>query len=397
MILLAAALSLIAIMPLVFALGVTPGRTTIIFEPNLEKNISFLILNSAESSIKVGLSSTGELGRHISFSEDSFSISTGGEKQASALLRLPNELSPGVHKAQIIISEIFSERIDGETFVRASASVITEVNVVVPYPGKYAEADIYALASKDNKEVDFTIPIVNRGKLGIEKAKATIEIYDSSKRKISSLSTNEISIATGERGEVFAKWEGDISPGEYSASATLIYDDKVLTLEKDFSVGSPMLEIEQIAINDFTLGGIAKFEVMLANKWNEELRNTYSTIAVYDTNGELLDEFKSPLYDISPMEKNIIVSYWDTTGVKKGIYDAVLTIRYGENSIDRKIKLDIAENSIQVIGAGYAISSRKNNSQNVLVMFLAVLIIMLILINVLWFLFMRKKLSRRRK
>lgn len=391
---LAAALVLI-IMPQVYALGVTPGRTTILFEPGLEQNISFLILNGGDSNVKIELSSIGELGRHIFLPEESFDIAAGQDKQASALIKLPNELSPGSHKAQIVVSEIFSDKTNGETYVGASASVITEINVIVPYPGKYAEADLYASASKDNNEVDFVMPIVNKGKLGIEKASAEIEIYDSLNRKKISISTNTISIAPGERGEVLAKWTGNITPGEYNAVSTIIYDDQVLTIKKDFNVGNPVLEIDKISVNDFTLGEIAKFEILLENKWGEKLKGAYSKISVYDSDGSLMDEFRSPLYDISPLEKAMIVSYWDTTGVKKGIYEGVLTIKYGENSVDKRIKLYISENSIEVFGAGYAISSNDVKNKNLLVIFLSILVAVLILINALWFLFMRKKLSKR--
>jgi len=69
---------------------------------------------------------------------------------------------------------------------------------------------------------------------------------------------------------------------------------------------------------------------------------------------------------------------------------------YGEKSDKQDIKLEVLDNKINVIGLGYVISERTTGFElgDNLVLLLVIGIIILVLINVAWFLFLRRKLKK---
>jgi len=268
----------------------------------------------------------------------------------------------------------------------------------VPYPGIYAEAGLEVIAAEDSKQVDFAIPILNRGKVDIERASANVEVYDSSGKRLTTLWSSEIAIPVSERRAITLKWIGDsIVSGNYRAVVSVLYDSNLISIERTFRIGDPVLEIEKVSVNDFKLGGIAKFEMLVNSKWGDTIERVSSKIDVFADEGNVIGEFSSPAYDLTPLGKETITSFWDSAGVGVGVYDALLTLRYGEKSLQKNIKLDIRENSLDVIGASYVISSREEEKKSPVMTVLVVLIVLLTIANAVWFLFLRKKMAKGRR
>ena len=94
-----------------------------------------------------------------------------------------------------------------------------------------------------------------------------------------------------------------------------------------------------------------------------------------------------------------MVAFWDTEGVNKGTYDSELFLRYGESSDQHNFKLEVKDDEINVIGTGYVISKEKGKGlfDNTLTVVLITVIAVLIIINILWFLVLRKRLAPKVK
>jgi len=386
-------------LPNVLALGVTPGKTSIDFVPGESRTVDVSVVNSENKDMNLAVLIQGELSAYISVSDVSFKMSSSeSEKKLSYTLKMPQDLSPGPHSGEVIIVQLPEQLPTGDAFVGASVAVATQVQVFVPYPGKYAEVDMSVAGFDSPGKVTFVIPIHNRGDLDIVRARAIIDIYGPLNEKITSVNTNELSITSKERKEVVAEWAAEVAPGRYRAVATVIYDEKTTQVEKQFSVGNKVLSLEQVEINDFTLGQIAKFEMLVNNEWSESIVGAYAQMFVYNDKGEVMADFKSATYDIAPLTKVLMVAFWDTDGVKTGTYDASVFLKYGEQSSQQDLKLEVSESNINVIGLGYVISERGGNSEglfsNSLMVVLVVVIGLLVLINIVWFLVLRKKLKK---
>lgn len=378
----------------VSALGVTPARTTIDFEPGLKRTVSFSVVNSEHKDMTLIISPQGDLNASISLKENSVSMSSGEEsKQLSYEVNLPNKLSPGLHVAEVVILQLPEKSKTSEAYIGAALAVVTQLYVYVPFPGKYAEADLNIVNAGQGEEAVFIIPIVNRGEFDLVSVKANIDIYNKLNEKITSFDTATISIGSKERKEIVSKWKADVPVGTYRAVVTLTYDGETINLEKQFNIGNKELELQQLEVNNFNLGDIAKLEMLVENKWSEQISGAHVQTQIYNNKEELVADFSSPNYDIPALSKKLMVSYWDTAGVKPETYEAKVFLKYAEVSTQKNLQLKVSKNKIEVIGLGYVVSSEGSVEGNDLIPILIVGIIVLILMNLLWFLLLRKKLK----
>lgn len=391
-----ASLLLVLTLNIISSIGITPGRTTLNFEPGLHKEVSFSIINSEHKDMSVVFMVTGNLSEVVTLGQTYAEFSSSEDlKSFTYVIDLPEKINtPGNHEIKIVALEMPKDIKEKGTFVGATISVATQLHVYVPYPNKYAEAEVNVIESEG--KMLFFIPIVNRGKIGIEDAKAVIDIYTALNEKIVTIETNTESLNSLERKELIAEWEAKVNPGKYFAAVTVIYDNEIITLEKEFRVGEMVLEIQEIVIKDFELGGIAKFDALVENKWSNDLKDVYLNIIVYNNEGEIMADFKSPDYDIPSLSKLEMTAYWDTAGVEKGTYEGKIILKYEDISSERNVQMKITENDIEVIGlTGRVIVQGKGtfNINNILL----ILVIFLILVNIVWFVVVKKILKGKNK
>lgn len=383
----------------VSALGMTPGRTNLNYEPGKKVDLQFTIVNSEGKDLDLVIYPQGEFNQSIFLPEVSIHMAAAEQsKTISYSLSIP-ELKPGEHIGEVVVLQLPGKS-GGNTFVGAAVGVATQIAIFVPYPGKYAEAEMHVVGPDENGKVNFVIPVTSRGELDLTRVRATVDIYTSLNEKIETVTADEIIIPSKERKEIVAVWDSTKSaPGPYRAIATILYDESSLKLEKEFVIGTQRLSLEGIEVNDFSLGEIAKFEILVENKWSQRLEGVFAEMVVYNSNGEAMAQFKSPEYNIESLTKSLIVAFWDTGGVKEGTYDSSLFLKYGSNSEQKDLKLEVKENEINVVGVGYVISKGKGKSGSIfgsgLTTTLIIGIVVLILINLSWFLFLRKKLKRK--
>lgn len=384
----------------VSSLGITPGRKTVDFTPNLQIKVPFTVVNSEHEDMSIVFYVKGDLKEYIDLPVEYAEFKADEESKSFFYnLTLPEKLDKhGLHKAEIVALQVpkgmyFSE--DDETYIGATIAVITQCHVHAPYPGKYADVELDVMSSEG--KTLFILPIINRGKVDIVNAHASIDIYTSLNEKLTTLVSDSISIDSLESNKIIVEWDtADVNPGKYIAKATLLYDNEHKSLEKNFEVGQKALEIIEIRIDDFQLGGIAKFEALVENKWTQELKDAYLNILVYNDEGEVMADFKSPNYDIPASEKIEMVSYWDTVGVHRGTYDGKLILKHGDDSRERNIEMKITDNSIEISGlTGRVIVKDEEGFGTTKIIIIG--IGFMILMNVVWFLIIRRMLQKRGK
>jgi len=115
---------------------------------------------------------------------------------------------------------------------------------------------------------------------------------------------------------------------------------------------------------------------------------------VFDDAGGIMAEFKSATYNIEPFSSKLLVAFWDTEGVRAGNYDAKAFINFGQSSIQKELTLDVSDNDIQVIGVGYVIKSAGSKGSSSLINILIIAIIVLVILNLTWFLVLRKRIKK---
>src|SRR3989344_127084 len=388
-------LCLFLLLPFASSFGVTPAQRIFDYQPGTEQKYSFEVMNSESKNINLKIVSKGELNGSVTLSTQSILFTPDiSSVRVEYTVRVPAGLAPGRHIADILVVE--TEGASGEeTYIGAIVGIVTKVVIDVPYPGKYLESAL-SIDNRKNGEVVFTIPVVSKGELDIENARAKIDILSPDGKKVTSISTNEVSVPSLERRELYAALDTSaIASGTYQAVAKVSYDKSSLDLEKEFFVGTGGLSIKNIAVDtkDFKLGGIAKFEFLVENKLNIPAEEVYVLMQVFDSGGKAFSESKSATYDIDAFGSKEVVAFWDTEDVKAGKYDTKVFIYSAQEPIEAQLTLDVSENNIIIIGTGYAISSSKGGSS--LVTILIIVIVVLVLLNLVWFLVLRRKIKTK--
>ncbi len=375
------------------ALGISPGRKTFNFESNLKETVEFKILNNDHRDMQALIYVEGDLAEYVALQDVMLNIKASDDfKMSKYEIRLPSKIEkPGTHEARIVVREVPVDAAIKGSHVGATASVVTQLHVIVPYPGKYAEVELKISETGAGQPLTFIVPVNNYGTQNIVKAKGIIDIYGPTNDKITSLETDSLGIKSKERGELVTVWEGDINPGKYFVIVTVTYDGETATAEKVFSVGDLAIDILDVTVKDYKLGGIAKFNILVESKWAEDLADVYAEMTVTQ-NGDEIIRFKSASETVKALAKEELIAYWDTEGIKEGTYDAKLALYYGDRSTERELKAIVSLNSIEVsfIGAtgkavGLTSSSLNKDSMYMIALFL------LIGINVAWFAYFKRR------
>lgn len=382
----------------IMSLGVTPGRSTINYEPGLEKDISFSVLNSEHKNMDVIFVVQGELSGSITmFKSGASFIPSEGSKSFNYRVNLPAglELEPGLHTAEVVIMEVPKANAQG-TFVGATVAVVSQLHVYVACPGKCIDIDVNVLDAEANGTATFIIPIVNRGELGIGEARAVIDIYTPLNEKIASVDTDYMPIDAGSRTELVGKWEINGPSGSYLAKVTVFYDGESKSMEHQFMVGDQALSIESILVNNFQLGQIAKLQILVENKFNHELKSVFANLLVYNEREQVMADIKSASQEIPALSKKELIAYWDTVGVEEGEYNGKLMVDYGLKSTDRNLVLKVSQDNLDVFGVGYAIRPSGGGGTDMTTILL-IIVILLLLVNLSWFVFYKRIMAGRKK
>ena len=379
------------------SIGITPGRTTVDFSPGLSQDIQFSIVNTEHKDMNVVLFVRGDFNESILLEKAFVSLSASeNSKELSYRFTLPNRIDkPGKYVAEIVAMEVPADSEEKGAFVGATVAVASQLYIYVAYPDKYLEGEVNIVLD-DSGKVVFFVPIVNRGDLDIVSARAIIDVYTPLNEKVATIETTPESLLSLQRVELAAEWIPNVNPGKYLAVVTVLYDNEALELHKEFSIGESLVDIEEVYVKDFQLGEIAKFNALINNKWSSEIKDAFLNILVYNDEGQIMADFKSPTYDLAPLSKSEMVSYWDTAGVHRGEYDGKLILRYGEKSTDKNIHLKVSDSEIEISGLTGKVSVRSSGGKSDVSSLLVIGIIVLVVVNIIWFVVVKKLMKRKK-
>ena len=159
-----------------------------------------------------------------------------------------------------------------------------------------------------------------------------------------------------------------------------------MTLKSPFEVGSFLIEIKNIYVEQFRLGDIAKFDIVIQNRWNELIPDIYADMDIQDTTGRSMTKFKTASTDLSKDSTDILQAYWDTRDIDEGIYKAKLTLHFLGNNMEKKMVLTVRSDAIDIdfSPTAFATSAKSRDQTS----FTIILIILSMVINIsliIWF------------
>lgn len=380
-----------------WAIGLTPGRTTVDFEPGLENTVAFTIINNEHKDFNAFVYAEDELKNVITAEKNIVEFRAADDSKPFVFsYKLPEKMDkPGEHWAKIVVMEMppgsQSPEAGGQV-VLATTAVVHQLKVMVPYPGKYADVELISSDAEPNGTVNFFAKIYNLGTEKIYGASATIDILGPTNEKIDTIEGETIAVESKKTGEIAIPWQANVNPGMYHAVLTVDYDGKIASAEKNFGVGALRIEVLDVKVRNFALGGIAKFEINVENKWNQKVTNVYADMIMSNQKGDQVASFKSASADIEPLQRSTLYAYWDTAGVDKGAYDAKLILHFADKSSEKLMKTYVNLESIdtEIVGiTAHAVTAKGGPGPGA--DYLVPIVIILIMINAGWFFYFRRK------
>jgi hypothetical protein len=382
-------------------LGVGPSRQYISFSPGQNIQGELTIINNNQEDFRAAVYVEGDLAQYIKIGTPLLDVSKSElTKQVPYEINFPTGmLTPGEHKLQLVIRQFpAGSDTQGDTTISATMAVISQLIVKVPYPGKYLEAKLSVSGSEKNESATrFYMELYNFGTEDINSVKAKVEIFNPAQEKIAEMESNPKAVLSKESTNLELLWTPDVPKGTYQAIVTIKYDDKEIRLEQKFDVGIFVIDVSDISVKKFTLGDVAKFDILLFNSWNTKMENVFVEMIVEDSTGKKMTEFKTGVIDIPALQVGTLEAYWYTENVMPGIYKVKLLVHYAGKMTQKEYNFEVDTNSITKLGAvGGAVTGEQSKditSQGVIIFLILMVLVLLIAMNIVFFYFMSKKLK----
>ncbi|MBI4150511.1 hypothetical protein HY492_00115 [Candidatus Woesearchaeota archaeon] len=301
-------------LPAVSAIGISPAKVELTFEPNKEYRLSFS--TSGAETITTYLK--GDLAPYAELQD---AAQGTGPRGFDVVLRIPEDISPPGQR--ILLVGAIENPPEGST-VAARAAIQAPVSLFVPYPGVYLETRFSAPTVNVDEPVNFSVYVINRGRDTTTFTTTIVVIDESTNQTVALLDAAPTTITGSEETYVKLGWDTQgQKPGPYRAELTLSYAGQTLKRSETFRIGTQFIRITDFT-RDATVGVINPFEVKVQSEWNTAFKDIFAEVTINGTT------FKTPTIDLGPWNNGVLQGYWDATRLSAGTYPVDVVVRYGD-------------------------------------------------------------------
>lgn len=304
-------------------IGVSPALYDVAFKPGLKQAFYFDFIGNEGMKFDVYLD--GDLAEYAKLSANH--LDQPG--RVYVLLELPDSVDkPGKNKLYVGGRQV-SEKEGGFGIV---GNVKAMIRVDVPYPGKYAELELYSSNARIGEKVSFDLVINSKGKEGISTV-SYIEIYNSLGERVETLSLGESEIEAGGSVKLSSSWEGGPA-GKYTAAAVARYGGQESRAEAGFRIGELNIEILNYT-SELEREKINKFDIVVESQWNDPIDNVYANVSIEGYSAGMV----TPSISLDGFEKGTLSSYLDTSGIENSPFNAKIMVHYNNKSSEKLVEL----------------------------------------------------------
>lgn len=329
--------------PVAEAVGVSPSRHTIEFEPNFEDTFTFSAINNGDTVSTVELYLKGPQSQYMTLSDTKLTIQPQQTAGFQVTVKLPASIEkPGIHDNRIgVLESAAAAAAGGGASVAVRTGVEAQIWVKVPYPGKYLEAGFDPLGThRVGDTVNFVLQVTS---LGTEATTGTaaIEVYSGS-QKVATLDAGSATLQPGETKALSASWSSvGHSAGKYRALAIISFEGTSTTTEAFFNIGDLIVNIVDIDTSGLKKGSISKVSVGIESLWNEPLQNVFADITVLNKNGAQLATAKTPSQEVPANSQAKLETFLDLTSVKEDEGDLRVVVSYADKTAEKTVPVSL--------------------------------------------------------
>jgi hypothetical protein len=315
--------------------GISPAFYKEFFEPNLTKTYSFHSFN-ADPTKGINTYVRGDLAQYVNLSTKYMK----GGGRFTVTIALPEKIDkPGRHT--ILIGVIEAEQETANDVIGGIAAVQGRIDILVPYPGKYAESTFIIYNINEGEDAKYKIKSQNLGTQNLS-VNAKIEIYKVNGTETILIKTfNQTTLSPKEILTIEGTLAtANLPPGEYEAIATIDWGNPEV-INQTFLVGQFLVEIIDYDYQ-FQQGKINPFNIKIQNRWNTRINQVFASVLITELDdGKVVGSFKTVTVDTSPWEIKNITGYLDTTSLKVKRYRAKIEVSYAGAKTSKLIAIYI--------------------------------------------------------
>jgi len=305
-------LALLLLIPAAAAIGISPAILELEYAPGKTYVIPYTTYDAAHIDVYF----RGDLAPYATV-DDPKGNGTG-PRQFTVSLTLPANLTPPGPR-QLLVGVI--EAPPPGAMIGGRAAYQSPVNVFVPYPGTYLDAQLTAPNVNVNETAPIALAVINRGTLPVG-ITPVIEVFNEKNVSVGRFTSDEMLLNSTDGYTFIYPWSsvGNLA-GPYHAVGWVLYDMGTLERDAGFSVGEQL-----ISVTDFTKkavrGSIVPFVINVSSVWNSQFNEVYADVNINGTT------FRTPSIDIGPAASGTLTGYWDLTNAPLGVYRANIILSY---------------------------------------------------------------------
>lgn len=327
----------------VLGLGVSPGRVTMTYSPNYvyEGQACYV----AAGITRLRISQGGYLNDYLTLEnvDENNELITTETNCVKYRLKLPPKIDePGPHRTFIWAVEVAEDSGGG---IVARVRIEHQIDVFVPYPGKYLEYYFIAGNVKAGEAVPFDVTVISKGVETVKAAQGFITIYDKNNKSLGVVNTQiERDIKTDQQRILQAKWDSsDNREGNYNAILKLIYDEMNANASAPFKLGG--LDVNLLNYTrEVIIGGIREFSVLVDSVWVDEIQNVKVIVSIYNysiSKDKPVVSFETLTRNLPPWGTDTLKGYVDATNLSLGEYDLKMNLFFAttNKTYDGKLRV----------------------------------------------------------
>lgn len=387
-------LIVLSMMPASYALGIVPASKELLLD-NLEHSYSIRLVNDDFSEKNYELGVVGDLADYISLSVDKISFSSNEKyKEFVVNVDIPENLKiPGGEYLNRIIVKDSSANAGN---VAAKVGVVSKLTLVVPYDDAALKTKIFAPNFIKGQQNAFSLEVTNEGIKDAENCRGLLSIQSNTNTELDLLIHEPVDISPGYTQRFLFPWKANLNNGNYFANAKVVCDSVESVKDVSFNIGSANIKVVKMMTDNFRLGQINKFDLLLESEWNDEMKGVYADVSLLKDK-DILQTVKTQTSDFEKLGTQNFPLFIDTSDVEPGEYEFIITLHFmGKETIELFNVLFTSDNAMIRSTTGHVVGNTATgnvgNEESDQVSLLMILIVVVILANgALFYLVLRKK------
>lgn len=357
----------IFLIPIVSGIGISPPEHELNFQPGLEKEIRYTLVNTQNTPIEAKINVSGKLAPYIEVDQEFIQVKPASARSINLKLSLPEELDPGWNIAKI---EFLDNTQRGGGMFGVKVAVVGKLKVFVPYPDLYADTKLRVSNINMGEDIRYKVEIANRGEQDIKNSRLSLKIlYNGVEKK--EITFKDIDVKSLEEHVIEDSFSSEgLKKGIYTAKGVYDYG-KIQEFNKTFNIGSFEIFLVNHSENLYA-GQVTPLDVTVRSNWNGEIKGAYVTVKINKTTHRSLEK------NLLAFEEKTFKPYIDDESFKAGNdYKANITIHYGNHNTSEIVTLKAMNKQEQIQEQpGVALPPILTSTTTYLVLLVLLLIVM---------------------